>query len=206
MSNKYRANGRSLSISRDEDSKEPAEKLPAWLDNFAKSIEKTEKEAVESRKQQDSTYDQISQILGTKSKYCNVEEAVADMRKRTGLSDFLQSRANAEIKKEDKTPALFTELKDTKTFIDNYIKSIPGIAIDAVVEALKRHFKGRLPAEKLDEDLSNYINKAILEEKQSRPNDASDSNNLNIGKLDTKENDISQENTDFFQGCMPAKV
>ncbi len=203
MKNKYspRLNG---IISRDTDSRDNETKLPSWLENFAKDLQKT---SVQSRQQDESTYDQISNILGNKSKFSSVEEAVQDMRRRTGFEAFINAKSEKENNKkiaENVQPALFSELPKVKIFIDNYIQDRPGTAIEAVIHALEQYFSKELSQEHLDDSLRRYIDSKILETKNLNPDDQN--NDLNIGKLDKNDSDDISSNSDVFQGCMPAKI
>lgn len=195
-------------ISRDLSSTDKEyNKEPSWFDEF---VENLEKNAVQSREKDSSTYDQISQILGKKSKYSSVEEAVQDMRKRTGLEAFLNAKAESEKKSKktastDVEPVIFKSLPKVKIFIDNFVSDRPGIAIEAVVHALELYFNKDINKEELDDDLRSYINNKIQEVKSMHP-EKNDADNMEIGKLDTNDSSDIELNSDVFQGCMPAKV
>lgn len=71
-------------------------KIVTQSDMFASELEQSfakalQKEMVESRRQhQSTTIDQINEIMGNRPRYTSVEEAVRDMRARTGLSVYLK--------------------------------------------------------------------------------------------------------------------
>lgn len=73
---------------------------PSWMKEFANSLEKV---SVEPMRNEPSLYDQISSIMGgtIKSKYPTVAAAVEDMKKRTGLEQYLnQTVANEGSQKK----------------------------------------------------------------------------------------------------------
>jgi hypothetical protein len=183
-------------ISRDNDSFDRTQKEPEWADDFFANLQK---ESVHSKQKDVSLFDQISQIIGGKSKYSNVEEAVLDMQKRTGLYDYLKKSAS----EKHNEPAIFQEMPEVKTFIDNYIEDRPGSAIEAVVSAILRvdNLKKKLADEDINDDVRKYINDKITESKKLH----GDVNqvNLNLGKVDLSDANIGAED-DFFAGCTPA--
>lgn len=197
MSNKY--HGRSISnISRDE-STDRDTREPSWFNDFVTNLEKG---AAKPRSQDHSLFDQINNILGNKSKYSNVEEAVLDMQKRTGLYDILQKKKASEQSKKD--PEIFSDIPAMKHFIDNYVEDRPGTAIDAVVHDLLKiqHIKSKLPNnDDVGEDVRHYINKKILESKLQHPNNTEE--DMQIGKLDLSVDDNITDDNDPFSGCEP---
>src|SRR3984957_13326671 len=126
-SNKYY--GRSVStISRDNGGVERGERGPSWFNDFVSNLEKN---SIKS-KRDISMLEQINNILGNKSKYSNVEEAVLDMQKRTGLFDFLNSKRASDQNNLQEVPAIFTKIPAMKTFIDNYVGDRPGTSVESV--------------------------------------------------------------------------
>lgn len=176
----------SPAFSRDDNTK-----APDWFKDFANNLEKN------SVQPKSNTYDQIADILGIKSRYSSVEEAVSDMRKRVGL-DVLLAKASFE------SPKAFEVLPKTKIFVDNFIADRPGVAIEAVVHALEKFFGGQLGQEYLDDSLRAYINKKIMENEQFTDN--SDSDDMHLGKVDTDITNADDLNSDVFQGCTPTKI
>src|SRR5271169_374332 len=98
MSQKYYGRA-SSNISRDTSSVETSGREPSWFADYVKNLEK---EAVKSKRDDYSLYDQINGILGNKSKYSSVEEAVLDMQRRTGLLDLLNQKKQANIETQKK--------------------------------------------------------------------------------------------------------
>lgn len=79
-------------INRHADEIEVETNLPSWLKQFANSqAGKTVVDVIRDRNSQ-SFVQQISSIMtNSKSKYSSVEEAVKDMRERTGLNKYLEN-------------------------------------------------------------------------------------------------------------------
>ena len=199
MINKF--NARSLStISRDTNSIEATSKEPSWFNDFVSNLEKN---SVQS-KQQISTFDQINQILGNKSKYSTVEEAVLDMQKRTGLYDYLRTKS-AQGQTPTVFPPLFKDIPELQTFIDNFVKDRPGVSVEAVIHDILRlqSIKQKLPqSDDVPDDVKHYINGKILECKQNHPEKTDE---LGLGKLDLSTDENTAKDNDPFRGCTPAK-
>jgi len=201
MSNKYYTRNQPT-ISRDLDSRERPGKYSDWFEEFANSLDKS---GTKSKKDSNSMFDQINQILGNKSKFSNVQEAVLDMQKRTGLYDLLNKKAQEQ--EHNVVPEIFNDVPDMKIFIDNYVEDRPGTSIDAVVHALLkiRSIKAKLPAsDDVPEDVRHYINNQIASVEFLRP----DNNmNMDLGKVDLSNDDAtSARDNDPFAGCMPGKA
>jgi hypothetical protein len=208
MSKKYYSRNQPI-ISRDEDSRERETTRSDWFNQFAAELEKAStqpKSKANPRSNINSTFDQINQILGNKSKYSSVQEAVLDMQKRTGLYDLLNKKAEAlQEMPVIKIPEIFAKIPDMRVFIDNYVADRPGIAVDAVVHALLkiRSIKAKLPsADDVSEDVKRYINDKIMEAQMLHP---SSELGMQIGKADfSQSDDGSSKDNDPFGGCMPA--
>jgi hypothetical protein len=196
MSNRYHTRS-TFTISRDESSFDRGEKTPSWLNEYASILEK---ESVKSKSKSYSLYDQINSILGNKSKYSTVDEAVEDMKTRTGLSDFLQrKKASSTAPTNIET---FKTNPDLKTYIDNYIEDRPGTSIDAVIHNLLKinSIKEKLPqADDVPEEVKHYINAKIKE--VDAFNDHQNTDNMEIGKLDVHEDTSVVD--DPLAACMP---
>lgn len=70
-----------------------------WLKQFEKNLQKS---AVQSRRVDDSLFNQINSIMNNKSKYTSVSSAVEDMMQRSGLTDHLKN-INKVSQEEAKT-------------------------------------------------------------------------------------------------------
>jgi hypothetical protein len=198
MTNRYYSRN-NFTISRDESSFDRGERTPSWLNEYAAILEK---ESVKSKSNDYSLYDQINSILGNKSKYSTVDEAVLDMQHRTGLYDILQSK-KASSTKSDHIEA-FKANPDLKTYIDNYIEDRPGTSIEAVIHNLLKinTIKSKLPeTDDVPEEVKQYINAKIKE--VGAFNDRKSNDNMELGKLDVSEDTGVVD--DPFASCMPAR-
>ncbi len=188
--------GRSPSIiSRDGMNEKQTEKTPNWISEFASELEK---KAVHSKDQDDSLYNQISQILGKKSKYSTVEEAVLDMQKRSGLYEYVNKikAASAENDLE-----ILTKYPNINNLIDNYIHDNHGeVVIPALLEKIKLLVPGTKDSD-FNDNFAKFINDKVIEFKKTRP--SLNNNNPNIGKEDTSYSDVEDHSTDVFKGCNP---
>lgn len=198
MSKKYY--GRSgIMISRDTDSFETHSKEPSWFADFVSNLEK---EAVKSRKDDYDMFNQINNIIGNKSKYSTVEEAVLDMQKRTGLLDFLAQKKASENNQLES----FKEIPELKIFIDNYVEERPGTSVDSVVHDLLKikSIKDKLPqGDDVPVDVKHYINDKILEAKTQMS--GSSKEDMHLGEIDLSTDDNVAMDNDPFGGCTPAR-
>lgn len=194
MYKKYSA--RSLpSFYRDEVSADQPSAKPSWYDDFVQNLEKN------SVKSQRSIYDDIAAIIsGTKSKYSSVEEAVQDMKERTGLKAFLEGKQAIASTQE---PEIFKKIPEMKVFIDNFVEDRPGTSVESVVHDLLKidSIRDQLPDRTdVEDDVRVYINTQLAKSK----NQHSDSNkvDLHIGKVDQSTPDIGN---DPLAICEPLK-
>jgi hypothetical protein len=203
MSKKYYGRSPSI-ISRDPESIDIGDREPSWFKDYASNLEK---ESAKSKKNDYSLFDQINNILGNKSKYSSVEEAVLDMQRRTGLLDLLSQKKQAQLAtiNKHKNNKTLTEIPSIKTFVDNYIEDHPGTSVDAAVHALldQKSIKDQLACDDAPDDVKEYINDKLLEMKKLNPKSKED--DLNLGKLDFSTNDDTSKDNDPFASCMPAK-
>lgn len=203
MSQKY---GRSQSsIHRDSSSFDTGDKTPSWFNDYVANLEKN---AVKSKKDDYNLFDQINSILGNKSKYSSVEEAVLDMQKRTGLYDLLNQKkqAAAEVDEKHKDSQFLNDIPSLKMFIDNYIDAHPGTSVDAVIHDLLkiRSIKDKLPeGDDVPGEIKHYINDKIGELRMQNP--SSSSEDFNLGKVDLSADDNVSEDNNPFGGCEPVK-
>jgi hypothetical protein len=203
MSQKYYGRAPST-ISRDTSSTESAGREPSWFSDFVNNFEK---EAVKSKKDDYSLFDQINNILGNKSKYSSVEEAVLDMQSRTGLLGLLTQRKQAQVETDQKhqNSKLLNEIPSLKTYIDNYVEDRPGTSVDAVVHDLLkvRSIKEKLPeGDDVPEEIRRYINDKITEINMQRPSTGEE--DLELGKIDLDTDENTASDNDPFGGCTPA--
>ena len=204
MTQKYYGRSPSL-ISRDSSSVEFGGREPSWFSDFVNNFEK---EAVKSKKDDFSLFDQINNILGNKSKYSNVEEAVLDMQRRTGLLDLLTQKKQAQTKTEEKhkNSKLLNDIPSLKIYIDNYVEDRPGTSVDAVIHDLLKvkSIKEKLPEnDDVPEEIRRYINDKITETSMLRK--PSEEEDLELGKLDLSPDSNTSADNNPFNGCEPVK-
>lgn len=190
-------------ISRDISSADSAGREPSWFGEFVDNLEKS---AVKSKREDHSLFDQINNILGNKSKFSNVEEAVLDMQRRTGLLELLTQKKQAQLitEKKHEDSKLLSDIPTLKTFIDNYVEDRPGTSVDAVVHDLLkvRSIKEKLPeGDDVPDEVRRYINDKITEINMQRP--SSGENDLDLGKLDLSTDENTASDNDPFSGCEP---
>jgi len=190
-----------------------------WINKLEKSLIK---DAVQSRQVDDYLFHQINNIMnGTKSKYSTVEEAVEDMKARSGYSNHVTkmnkvsenednnkkvaSDSNEVKSKKSSTPIVIQKCPQIKNTLENFIRDTKGnVSIPAIIEKIKNiHGKDISEAKDWDEDnfvkLVSYLN---LRAKQQNP--ANYENHTNLGTMDqTINDDADPSNTDAFHALMP---
>lgn len=194
-------NSRNISpFYRNSDSKSELE--DAFLNNLKK---------ISVQPARESIYNQISQIIGTKSKYPTVEAAVEDMKERSGLNAYLKKIQSEEELKNKKTAnqevVLFKTHPNVKSTIDNYCEDSRGnLAIPAIVEKIKEIHGKEISDHSLfdNHDLLSYINNKNIQVKKTYPSDNKNYNNL--GKINTRDEQESHDgNEDVFQSFFTTK-
>ena len=196
------------SVHREEGFVETAGKEPSWLKDF---VDNLEKEAVKSRREDYSLFNEINSILGNKkSKYSTVQEAVDDMKKRTGLTTYLkQAQAQVQDDPQKQLQYFFSVVPNAKHYIENIIEARPGTSLASIVHDLtsKQDIKNKLLqlygiSDDVPVFLQDYIT-AMLASKDKN-NLEKDKENPNIGKMDLSQSNDARDN-DPLASCMPAK-
>lgn len=158
------------------------------MEEYANILENTKKTSFDA-------IEQINRILGNKSKYSTVDEAVLDMKKRTGLYDYLLNvKASSNIMEE--VPMI-------KTYVDNYVEDHPNASVFSVIHDLIkiRQIRDKLPTtDDVPPEVYKYINDKLAEF-ESRKRDKSDS--TQIGKVDLSVDDNIFKDNNPFSGCEP---
>lgn len=198
-------------ITRESYNVEKAPALPNWMSEFADNLQK---QSVESKQKADkSIYDQISSIMGNKSRYPTVEAAVEDMKERSGMKKFLdklqsQGQADGVNKKAEQSVKLFEKVPQLKDTADNYIEDTNGnLPIPAVVDKLKSIHRGDVvdDADWDDVNFLQYINNKSIEVRKQHLHE--DHNFKNLGKLPTfTDEDIDPSNHDALHSLTPTVV
>ena len=198
-----------------------------WLNQLEKNLQKN---AVQSRRVDQSLFDQINGIMNNKSKYSSVSAAVEDMMQRSGLTGYLSKTSQQETsnnkkathhehgeltKKEEEQlqkatkmilPILFKKVPAVRRTIENYIKSTKGnLPVTAIVERMKSIHRKDVSDSNDWEDVNllKFISDTNLSEK-SKGNQSS--NDHNLGAIDNTDVDQNDSNTDAFSALMPAKI
>lgn len=184
-----------------------------WLDRFADSIEQASQlTAVEVARYRNqlSIHEQINSIISRvpSSSYATVEDAVVDMQKRTGLSEYLNrisSEKTNKVASSDVFPNLDAELKDAIiSFCKNKIATHRGqITVPAMQHEILETFSIQ-PDDVNNEPVARFISDLILKEQKANPahNDFNTQLGLGVGRDDVESSD--PENTDFFKGMLPS--
>jgi hypothetical protein len=207
---------------------ERPDNLSSWLSNFAKSIAK-KPTAVDSARERNaqSVNQMVNSILGNKPVYSSVEDAVNDMRERTGLDAYLKQIkadkdadnvkiasdeiASDEIASDEMTSNLPEPLakydsvaQDIDNFVNNTIKNSHGIGstVPQLQYDILANF-GRAGVDSKDvmnDQVVKYLSDCILE---AQKNIAPKSPEPNLGKgIGRAEED---NNNDAWSGLMPQK-
>lgn len=181
-----------------------------WLNQLEKNLERN---AVEPRKQQ-SLQEQIMSIMNNskKSKFSSVEDAVQDMRERSGLTAYLEKVKRAADSYAEKkaqannSPTIFTTAPTVKNTLDNYIRETRGNStVPAIIEKLKEIHRMDVPDPKdwEDDNLVRFISEMNFKEKQKYPKNEAEY--IELGRAPRlQDKDIDAENTDAFHSLMPA--
>ena len=213
-------------FSRDSATNDRGQNLPDWFQEYARNIDR---QAVHSGDQDRSMFDQISEIMGTKSKFSTVEDAVRDMRERTGLTEFLSkatkatTAANAEailanvkcaseddnlevsLPADTEQPSIFKDHPKIEKFIAQYIKSRKGhTSVASVMSDIGRIFKEIDTVHLDDKNLKHFISEKILEELQLNPA-GTDMDVEMLGSVDKGNDQDYALNNDAFSSLLPAK-
>jgi hypothetical protein len=188
-----------------------------WLREFEASLQKT---SVQPKGK--STYDEITSIMNTRSKYPSVQAAVDDMMHRSGLSTYLEtvkeSQEHVSRQKPTKTaqhkdhsnmPRVIQEIPGAARTLDNIVKESKGnLPISAILQRLRALHAKDTADESVwdDEKLLHLISQLNLEAKKNNPGVFENFDNL--GKTDhaNLDTDIDASNTDAFNILMPAKI
>jgi hypothetical protein len=192
------------SISRTEDE-------PSWMTEFANNLEKNSVEPREKVEQR-SLYDQISSIMGVKSKYPTVEAAVEDMQERSGIKAYWQRvKAKAEQIKQAQDAnevSLFTKCPQIKDTINNCIEDSHGnLSLPSIVERIKTIHRADVgdASDWDDPTFLKYVNDKNIEVKRRHPD--TEVNPGGLGKIHQYDKEeLSPSNNDIWHSLMPSKT
>ena len=190
----------------------------SWLDQFAETIDKASKTAVEVARERDfiSLHDQINSIVSRKPAYATVEDVVEDYQKRTGLVDYLKAQSNPgetsdkvafSLSQYDDVFAEYPAIRDKiMSFAKNKVSTSYGqVSVPAIQREIFTQFAsdGLQPQDVDNEEVAKFISDLITEAQRETP--PSDLSSVELGKgvgvIDVDEDD--EENNDFYRGLMP---
>ena len=210
MSNK-KSSPRSMPIITRESYKDDSLNNSSILNEFVNALQKTSVQPIHY--EQSSIYDQISSIMGRKSKYPTVAAAVEDMKERSGLTAYLNTHSK-ENKNDTKKVAqeaeieIFVKCPQIKSTLNNYLEATKGnLDLPPILEKIKSIHKKDVNDDSLWDDpkLLNFINNENIKIKKKYPND--DNNNTDLGKIPNfKDDESNNYNNDIFKSLTPAVV
>lgn len=199
---------------------DPGDKID-WLDRFAQEMESKEKAAqpksaveVARNRNQKSYLDQISSIMGNKSKHYTVESIVQEMQDRTGLKEYLRRQSSqyitekkiANVNSNAPFGNLDQKLRDSiLNFIKNIVETHRGLVpLPAIQEEVLSTFRnaGIQPQDVNNDEVARHISQVMIDERKKNPE--SDVNNVNLGRgVGVKDMEDDGSNSDFFKGLLP---
>ena len=193
-------------ITRESYDVERRERLPSWMAEFADNLEK---QSAQSKSKADkSIYDQISSIMGTKPKYSSVEDAVNDMKERSGLNAFIRLQASEgadTTEKKSNQPKILELVPQLAQTAENYIESTNGnLPIPAIVDKLRSIHRDDVTDDSAwdDEDFLRFLNNLNIKTKQKHPDQELSFRDL--GKLPIfTDDDADPSNADALHALMP---
>lgn len=191
-----------------------------WLKQFTNKLQKA---AVQPREIDQSLFDQINSIMNNKSsKYSSVEDAVEEMKARSGLTAYLE-RDLSKISTEDggnkktasdknntnnkTTPAVIIKCPAILNTLQNYIRDTKGnLPIPAIVDKIRSIHSGDVSdAKDWDEDkLLRLVSRLNLNAKKDNPSVYQNYQNLGI-REQLNESELDPSNVDAFHALNPVK-
>jgi hypothetical protein len=195
-----------------------------WLKEFEEKLQKT---SVQPRGQ--STYDQISSIMNTKSKYTSVENAVENMMDRSGLKLYLDNVKNSKEDESIKSKKIAQQVRITDQKKDTSISKDPQVitekpSIARTLDNLVKESKGNLPIPAIiaklhalhsqdisdeaawdDERLLRLVSQLNLQAKKDNPSNYENYDQLGRGDH-SNDADIDASNSDAFRALQPATI
>jgi len=164
----------------DEDAgyqKESGDNLSPWMQRVVEQVSRKQETASEAARKRQSIVHEINHIRATKPRYATVDDAVEDMRNRTGLNSYLtkvQSDQQNHLKKivaaiMDSEVSIPESLKKYDAdaiivYIKNNIDNVHGLSatIPQLQHDIEHTFKIN-PADIRNEEVENFLSNLILE-------------------------------------------
>lgn len=205
--------------------KESYDNLTPWMRRVMDQISRKQQSAVEQGRARQSIVNQVNNLMANPPRYATVDDAVADMRERTGLNHYLNKVQASEDKKKRiklrNTVANIMGDSDKKIpdslekynisdqliqFIRNIIQNGHGLSaqIPHLQDEILRNFsrtKNIAPEDVLNDEVQNFLSDLIFEEQSQLPQEQS---NYNIGIGLGRNEEPNPEDQDYFSGLMPA--
>lgn len=221
----------------DEDAgyqKESYDNLSPWMRRLVEQTRRQQDTAVDQARQRQShqaIVHQVNNIMSNPPRYATVDDAVADMRERTGLSAHLKDiQASESKKKRLELRNIVAQINDAKDgthisidieipqvlskyeieslidFIKNTIDN--GHGLGATVPQLQNdilHMFGPRyrvqPQDIWNDEVAEFLSKFI---EQAKIQVTPETQNPHIGKGIGVSEDADPEDQDYFAGCQPA--
>ncbi len=220
-----------IPISRvQEDETEAPRQLSPWLQNVSNMLAKQHESAVDQSRVRANMINQVNNIMRNPPRYATVEDAVQDMRERTGLNEYLQKVKTAdrgsdgllteaaaknlvaEIKKKiaNDVPSVLNKytndaVEDITSFVQNNIENSHGLA--ASVPQLQHdilHILGpkyKLQAEDImSGEFARFLSQFIFD---AQSQISPNNRTPNLGKDVGRTIDDDDESQDYWAGMMP---
>ena len=207
-------------VSRDGHEEETSDTLSPWLNALVNRTINQETAVEQSRKRQSSIVNQVNNVIRNPKRYATVDDAVKDMRQRTGLEDYLQKIKQADITAQKKRafeivafinsseeiPEILSKYDNCQniiSYINNVIENKHGLGVSVpqIQDDILRYFSPKccISAQEIyDESVMRYISNIILKAKAKIGPSANNPNiGLGVGKEEGNDND------DMFSLCMP---
>ena len=143
-----------IPISRADDVEEQGELSP-WLKNVADQLAKQQQSVVEKSRRRANMINQVNNILKNPPRYATVDDAVQDMRERTGLNSYLKN-----ISANVKTASV--ETRDEDGWLTEGAAKLIVAQITSKKKLLsKANFLGLAPGAEIPEVLKQYGDNAV---------------------------------------------
>jgi hypothetical protein len=188
-------------ISRTSDSRK---KEDEWLSEVERNLTK---QAVQSKRVDQSMFEQINSIINGKSRYRNVQDAVEDMQRRSGFLDYINKKvaqmSEGDQKKE--TPTIFTQHPEIEMTFKNYIQDTNGtLGTPAIINHVKNIHRHDVSDDALwqENNLIAYVHQ--LNESAAKENPQEKSHELGRVDLNIGDADVDPANRDAWAGLLPA--
>lgn len=205
--------------------KESYDNLTPWMRRVMDQMSRQQQTAVDQARSRQSIVNQVNTLMSNPPRYATVDDAVADMRERTGLNTYLNKVKASESKKKilklRNAVATIMDLGQTDIpsclekynindklieFIRNTIENGHGLSakVPHLQYEMLRNFESNYrlqPQDVFNEEVAEFLSNLILEAQSQLPPEESNSH-IGIGLGRNEEPD--PEDQDYFSGLQPA--